>query len=677
MTRRMVTGEERKQAARQSVETVQAARRGLMVSRSVAARARVQVIRAYRSRARRLGVREKILALKSPLRDSMIASHLYGVRRSWLATPKLALASDSLYSKVLGLVEKRAEVDIDALQELYSTSALRVLEDASDEVEVDLRALIADLHAEGAHVGQAVSALEEEFERLGLDAEGPKLETIFRTQTAISYGAGRWMMDQDPDVQEILWGYKYVTTGDDRVRESHAELEGVTLPKDHPFWESMWPPNGWNCRCQVIPVFEDRDEVEPPEDYEADEGFEFNAGIVLGGGDAPTISLAFDESDHPRDESGKFTSGSNSAKTFDDSKYDDDDIDDRGDDLSELMREFHNTNDRSVLVTMLESYPADSDSIDGAVMRQEISVRLKDKFDAEGNITLMRGDSKTGKLAKKTFHKSQVKAALPWEGEVIVEEAAGVIRSWSTDKRWAERFARYPNYADNIAKSLAFDESAVERDDHGRFAEEAGAGTQAKERARRLPRRKMPESVKAKIAKAAHVMVDARTQRYAEDVCEPQLAKMLGGESLDDNEPVDVVLELNGQSHGIELKVMTLSANAKITMNRYAMVRKVAWERERGSTAHTVVFDDTQGRENRVIRYRRGGGSFRVDGMHRVEGGARELKKLLETPDDELPESARRTDDVLRVGVWRRVRGETAYKNSRTGEVVRAKVKAK
>lgn len=47
---------------------------------------------------------------------------------------------------------------------------------------------------------------------------------------------------------------QYRTANDDRVRPEHAELEGVTLPIDDPFWAEFYPPNGWNCRCTVVQV---------------------------------------------------------------------------------------------------------------------------------------------------------------------------------------------------------------------------------------------------------------------------------------------------------------------------------------------------------------------------------------------------------------------------------------
>lgn len=50
------------------------------------------------------------------------------------------------------------------------------------------------------------------------------------------------------------YNLQYRTAGDDRVREAHARLDGVTLPPSDKFWDHYLPPNGWNCRCQVVQV---------------------------------------------------------------------------------------------------------------------------------------------------------------------------------------------------------------------------------------------------------------------------------------------------------------------------------------------------------------------------------------------------------------------------------------
>lgn len=50
---------------------------------------------------------------------------------------------------------------------------------------------------------------------------------------------------------------RYSTVGDQRVREAHKHLNGIIKPVDDPFWDVWWPPNGWNCRCTVIPELSD------------------------------------------------------------------------------------------------------------------------------------------------------------------------------------------------------------------------------------------------------------------------------------------------------------------------------------------------------------------------------------------------------------------------------------
>lgn len=47
---------------------------------------------------------------------------------------------------------------------------------------------------------------------------------------------------------------QYRTAEDEKVRESHALLNGITLPADDPFWDKYYPPNGWGCRCQAVQV---------------------------------------------------------------------------------------------------------------------------------------------------------------------------------------------------------------------------------------------------------------------------------------------------------------------------------------------------------------------------------------------------------------------------------------
>src|SRR3990172_5748594 len=75
-----------------------------------------------------------------------------------------------------------------------------------------------------------------------------------------AYLAAQWDSLHDPDVKALFPYYRYVTVGDSAVREAHAVHHGKVYPADHDFWKHWWPPNDWNCRCDVEPV--DRWEAE-------------------------------------------------------------------------------------------------------------------------------------------------------------------------------------------------------------------------------------------------------------------------------------------------------------------------------------------------------------------------------------------------------------------------------
>lgn len=77
---------------------------------------------------------------------------------------------------------------------------------------------------------------------------------ITERNTAVAGGqmASRWVeFERNRDIAPLL---EYSTVGDNKVRAAHALLDGVRKPVDDPFWNRYYPPNGWNCRCDVIAV---------------------------------------------------------------------------------------------------------------------------------------------------------------------------------------------------------------------------------------------------------------------------------------------------------------------------------------------------------------------------------------------------------------------------------------
>lgn len=80
-------------------------------------------------------------------------------------------------------------------------------------------------------------------------------ENLLRTNAFQAYAAARHRSQMgDTEVFPYL---KYVTVGDDRVRDSHARLNGTILRKDDPFWETHYPPWDWGCRCVAVELTEE------------------------------------------------------------------------------------------------------------------------------------------------------------------------------------------------------------------------------------------------------------------------------------------------------------------------------------------------------------------------------------------------------------------------------------
>lgn len=91
---------------------------------------------------------------------------------------------------------------------------------------------------------QDVKAIDATYNRNYLQAE-------YNFATASTQMAVKWKeWERTADRYDL----QYRTAGDDRVREEHRELEGITLPMTDPFWNEYFPPNGWNCRCTAVRV---------------------------------------------------------------------------------------------------------------------------------------------------------------------------------------------------------------------------------------------------------------------------------------------------------------------------------------------------------------------------------------------------------------------------------------
>lgn len=178
--------------------------------------------------------------------------------------------SDTDLSAVFGLpFEEQVRFFRDKLGDLVPTATWRdLMREAHDRAFMVAGAAKADLLADLAAAvdkaisdGEGIDAFRKRFRDIvqrhgwhGWTGEGSTAGTnwrtriIYHTNMSTSYAAGRLSQLQ----HFPIWVYRH--SGSPHPRLQHKAWDGLTLPSDHPFWQTHYPPNGWHCGCRVVGV---------------------------------------------------------------------------------------------------------------------------------------------------------------------------------------------------------------------------------------------------------------------------------------------------------------------------------------------------------------------------------------------------------------------------------------
>jgi len=105
---------------------------------------------------------------------------------------------------------------------------------------------------EGKALVRNIKTGEDEWTRLGTPR---RLRTIYDTNLSVNYSSGHYQ--QLKAAAALLPWWRYVAIMDKRTRPPHAALHDHVWKHDDPAWASIWPPNGWRCRCRVEPCTEE------------------------------------------------------------------------------------------------------------------------------------------------------------------------------------------------------------------------------------------------------------------------------------------------------------------------------------------------------------------------------------------------------------------------------------
>ena len=77
-----------------------------------------------------------------------------------------------------------------------------------------------------------------------------RLKLIFDTNMRSRRATALWQRIQAS--KKLMPWLVYKSRDDARVRPEHRGWHNTVLPVDHPWWQTHFPPNGWNCRCTVV-----------------------------------------------------------------------------------------------------------------------------------------------------------------------------------------------------------------------------------------------------------------------------------------------------------------------------------------------------------------------------------------------------------------------------------------
>jgi len=220
----------------------------------------------------------------------MLVSHVVGYqimldRMEFYSRLHMATEATKAMKRIIRVGAALDPARLDALREYYLREAVAAKTSVLGAVETQLAASSGNL-----------AEVRASLDMVGIAKHKPYLlNTVVRTQIHLGFAAGRMEVLQQPIIQEKMWGFEYVGIMDARIRPEHAALDGVRLPKDDSRWNEIMPPNGYNCRCDVVEIWKEDDNANVqnvPAEREledgtvlkpgADKGWDFHPGELVG-----------------------------------------------------------------------------------------------------------------------------------------------------------------------------------------------------------------------------------------------------------------------------------------------------------------------------------------------------------------------------------------------------------
>ena len=110
-----------------------------------------------------------------------------------------------------------------------------------------------------------------------------RLKTIYWANVNTAYAAGEW--ERTWRTRRVLPYLEYLISTAEHKRLEHLAWVGTVLPVEHIWWNTHYPPNGWECQCRVRQLSAHEAKTRPrygdtPEDFGARDFVNWRTGEV-------------------------------------------------------------------------------------------------------------------------------------------------------------------------------------------------------------------------------------------------------------------------------------------------------------------------------------------------------------------------------------------------------------
>ena len=149
---------------------------------------------------------------------------------------------------VADMVSRRPELakSAEKVAEVYERHGFALAQAA----ELSIVKRIQEFIAKALREGRTVPKAAETIAGIG-DFTQAYAETVYRTNVATAYTAGRFQQAADPDIAEVIGAFEFNAVLDADTRPNHAAAHGLLASQNDPIWATYSPPLGFQCRCDL------------------------------------------------------------------------------------------------------------------------------------------------------------------------------------------------------------------------------------------------------------------------------------------------------------------------------------------------------------------------------------------------------------------------------------------